>query len=115
MFNPNMEYDRGLVLNSRSYNEQNALVHERIYTYQYLYRPGTPLPTKVWGVQYHKFPNASGFHYAKYGLLTDFAKVLASETETVYDAQNSAAPGVGYYVPAVSGLPVFYPRLVNVY
>ena len=88
---PNYDYERGLVWRKREYNEQNVLVRKTETTYQYLYKEGTA-PVKVWGFKFEKYPDSDEdiYLFGKYFLLTDVAKVIASETVTTYDAADAA-------------------------
>jgi hypothetical protein len=86
--NPDIDFEQGLPLTNRSYDEQGVMVQEQINTYQYIYRTGSA-PTQVWSVQYQKFAHYDdGFLYTKNALLTDVTKTLATEVVTVYDALN---------------------------
>lgn len=88
--NPNYHMERGLLLNKYEYNEAGQTVRETANTYQYLYKSGSA-PAKVWGLTFEHYANGTGgYLFGKYFLLTESAKVLSTETVSVYRPDNSA-------------------------
>lgn len=87
--NPNFDHERGLPKRKRDFNEGDTLVSEIRTTYQNIYKAGST-PEYVWGLHFEKYPNsdATMFLFGKYFLLTDVARVPASETVISYDMTN---------------------------
>jgi len=86
------DYERGLEWSKLEYNNAGTPVRKTLKTYQYLFRSGST-PTKVAGLAYEHFANSSEqiFLYGAYSLIADVTKVLASETVTTYDENNSGS------------------------
>jgi hypothetical protein len=81
-----------LLLNKAEYNNNGTLVRNTQTTYQYLFKTGSTQPTSVVGLAYERFANSTDpiFLFGQYTLLADVAKVVASETVTTYDENNSS-------------------------
>ena len=95
--NPNYDWQRGHLLSQKNFKENGDLVKEIFYSYTNYFPNGGTTPTKVYGIKLsHHYPllnnasapNAYVFRAAKYGILTDVAKVLESETQIVHDQLN---------------------------
>ena len=96
--NPIFDYERGLVKRKRDYDEQGNLIQEERHRYQYVFKSGSTA-VKVWGLRFEKYPNTDEnvFFFAKYGLLTDVAKVPAKDIFTTYAGSGSTTRSVEYF------------------
>lgn len=96
--NPNYDWQRGHLMKESVYDEGNNLLTETINSYNN-YFPGSatePVPVYGYKISHHYpllntgfSPSAFLFRVAKYGLLTDMTKVLASQTVRTRSQVNS--------------------------
>jgi YD repeat-containing protein len=91
--NPNYEWQRGHRLSETYYNQNNRKVKEIMYTYKNYFPESKNEPTPIFGFKISPFfptkktrvfADAYIFRVAKYKIVTDVAKVVASQTETQY-------------------------------
>jgi len=96
--NPIFDYERGLVKRKRDYDEQGNMIQDEKHRYQYVFRSGSA-PITVWGLKFEKYPNTDEnvFFFAKYGLLTDVAKVPAKDIFITYAGAQSTTRSVEYF------------------
>jgi len=96
--NPIFDYERGLVKRKRDYDEQGNLIQEEKHKYQYVFKSGNA-PVKVWGLKFEKYPNTDEnvFFFAKYGMLTDVAKVPAKDLFIIYASGQSITRATEYF------------------
>ena len=105
--NPNYDWNRGHLLKRKIFDASGNPVKEENYKYEIYYPLGRTAPTKVYGLKFAPFlPDANwssvycyvlGFRAAKYEVLTDVAKVLASKTVTDYGADGSSISEIYEY------------------
>lgn len=85
------DYEQGLVWKKTEYNESNVPVRTTQTTYQYVYGNGAA-PTTITALAYDKFSNSAPamYLYGRYRQLADVSKVVATETVTTVDENNTA-------------------------
>ncbi len=97
--NPNYDFERGLLLNDKRYNEAGKLVKETQYIYSPIYKVTTPAFVYGLALDYFTYNNSDqntkAFSYSKYKLYTGITKSLTSEREITYD------PATDYSTSAV--------------
>lgn len=81
-FPPNPNADRGTMLKSTNYNENNAKVDETTYTYQ----KTNPTPLTITGLEFDD--NGSAKCYAKYNIYASMSESLSQQTRTVFDLND---------------------------
>ncbi|GHN03213.1 hypothetical protein WSM22_47020 [Cytophagales bacterium WSM2-2] len=86
---PYYDYERGLLTKKWEYNETGTLVRTTENTYQYLFGPGMQ-PTLVTSLAYDIFANGTSYLFGRYQLVTNVAKVMATEVVKTYDENNAA-------------------------
>ncbi|MFZ5971726.1 MAG: hypothetical protein ACOYXA_09050 [Bacteroidota bacterium] len=88
----NFDFERGLVSRIATYDINNQLKHEKIFSYQYL----NLTPTEVKGLRYNMLnatigintPSARVYVFSVYKVLTNIGKVLLTETSRLYDMND---------------------------
>jgi hypothetical protein len=102
--NPNYDWNRGYLLSKTAYDAGGNLVRDEDYEYELYYPYGQTEPSKVYGIRMTdmlpevdwvdnsilSFCKVAGMRVAKYEVLTNVAKVLASKTVTDYDPDGSS-------------------------
>jgi hypothetical protein len=89
--NPDIDFERGLVVNRTDLSEAGVTVQYTHNDYQYLYSIGTQ-PVTVTGLKYDRYPNQENalWFYSKYAMPTDYTRVLSKGTVTTYDPANTS-------------------------
>ncbi|MEO9802793.1 MAG: PKD domain-containing protein [Reichenbachiella sp.] len=98
-YNPNYEFERGLLEKTEVYNQQGNLVSASVYDYDRIYTGSGA--NFVYGLDYDKLPTylasatppatetpAYFYAFGKYKLFTGLANVLKTKTDRIYDPAN---------------------------
>jgi len=89
--NPQIDFERGLVLSQTEFDETGKKVRFTKNDYQYIYQSGGG-PGFIPGLTYDQYANADDpiFLYGKYLLPVSYDRVLQKETVTVFDVTNGS-------------------------
>jgi hypothetical protein len=96
--NPNYDWQRGHLLSERTWDDNNTLLHEALYTYGNYFPDNQTTPVSVYGYKFSNhyptlnngfFPAAHVFRVAKNKVLTEVSKVLKSKKEISYSTTDT--------------------------
>jgi hypothetical protein len=89
--NTNYDFERGLLLNAKAYNETGTLVKELQYTYSRIAKDTQPYVIKALKIESHLVNNSNGpfYYFGQYSILADVNKVIATEKDILIDPLNA--------------------------